>query len=1261
MSSDGQKRPSAPYPGLRPFREHESEVFFGREEQVGDMLAKLEDHRFLAVVGTSGCGKSSLVHAGLIPALKQGLLMDAGDNWRIARMRPGSAPFSQLTAALLKTAALGPERGEDEDAAAYLMAILRRGPLGLVEAVQESHLQPETNLLVLVDQFEEIFRFREQTKGAAEDATAFVNLLLAASDPSAVNSKLGGNVRIYVAITMRSDFIGDCALFMGFPEAINDSQFLTPRLTRDQYRAAIVEPARVFGGELKPDLVNRLLNDMRGSPDQLPLFQHVLMRMWTRAEQDDQADAKRLTVADYEAVGGLSQALSKHCDEVLAELSDQQQAIAQGMFRCLCERGSDQRDTRKPTNVATIRAVTGASMDELRHVVDAFRAPGRTFLMPPIGNPLDDDTVLDISHESLIRQWGTLNEWVVAEARSAEIYTRLEREARSWAEFGKEPGALWRTPNLDMALQWLKEEKPGEAWTRRYGSDFELAREFLRSSEKQRDEEQRKAEEDRKRELERAQERERQAQERAEEQARFARRLKLAVLAIAGALIITGILAHLAWQAKEEVEAQRIHAEEQKQLARNEEQRARKLLARYFANVSKITQESYPVLSLLLAIKAMSTLPMPATEEALREALMGPSNFSLRGHEFPVWSVAYSPNGKQLASASADYTVRLWNLENLDAEPIILRGHADKWVRSVAYSPNGKQLASASSDGTVKLWNLDNPSAELIVLLGHESDIWSVAYSPDGKQLASASADYTVRLWDLENLDVEPIILRGHEGSIWSVAYSPDGKQLASGSADKTVRLWNLENLDVEPIILCGHEEAIQSVAYSPNGKQLASGSDDSTVRLWDLENLTARPSTLCIHASSKVCLDSPIGSVAYSPDGKQLASGSPDNTIKLWSLDSPNANPIVLHGHEGAIGSIVYSPDGKQLASGSLDNTIRLWNIQTSEIRLWNIQTSELLKQACRVAGRNMTYGEWYTFLEEEPYSKVCYDLPYHQSFLEKGRDLAKHGNVTQALEFFKKTLKLDGTSGDIQAEARKLVAPVFIENGQQKAKQIDIEGAVAEFEKAIDFDPNIDLHPRTEASRIAARVFVERGELEAAISGDPDVAKVWFQRAKDLDKTINPEELLEKVSRSIGLKQVELAVMVAQQGELETTIRGYSQPQVFGKALQIPAKQVPATKWNALCWQASIRRKASEVMRACDNAVSLDPENGMYKNSRGVARALTGDFNGAIEDFKYYVDWAPKNGQEKYVPKRKSWIKALEAGQNPFDAQTLEALKTE
>src|SRR6516164_6192978 len=246
-----------PYPGLRSFRRDESHIFFGRECTITEMVDRLALHRFLAVTGLSGSGKSSLVRTGLLNALERGLLVEAGSDWRVADFRPGARPLSRMVAALVD--ALGVKFSENE--LGLIEAKLARGPLGLVEWLNEIEFSGETNLLLLVDQFEEIFRYRHGPSG--DDINAFVALLLASAKQR--------TRRIYVVITMRSDFLGDCARFTDLAETINDGQFLTPQLTRDQCREAIEGPAAVYGGHVEPALVTRMLNDMGGNPDQLPL------------------------------------------------------------------------------------------------------------------------------------------------------------------------------------------------------------------------------------------------------------------------------------------------------------------------------------------------------------------------------------------------------------------------------------------------------------------------------------------------------------------------------------------------------------------------------------------------------------------------------------------------------------------------------------------------------------------------------------------------------------------------------------------------------------------------------------------------------------------------------------------------------------------------------------------------------------------------------------------------------------------------------
>jgi hypothetical protein len=324
-------------------------------------------------------------------------------------------------------------------------------------------------LLVLVDQFEEIFRYREQM--AADEADAFVALLLASAGQH--------EVPIYVVITMRSDYLGECAVFQGLPEAVSASQYLTPRLTREELELAIAGPARVFGGQVDSKLQNRLINDFGTDPDQLPLLQHALARLWSRCSVS--VAAPLLTVQDYEAIGGLAEALSKHGDEVLAELTPEQQRIAEIMFRRLSGSENGRRDVRAPARFEEVAKIAAVEVSEVTAVAEAFLRPDCRFLAAPEG-PLRADTLLDVSHESLIRQWQRLVGWVAAEAESIEMYRRLCDWARRWEQGNAE---LWRGPDLASALAWRQQEKPSPEWAECYGGRdrFQLAMQFLDASE----------------------------------------------------------------------------------------------------------------------------------------------------------------------------------------------------------------------------------------------------------------------------------------------------------------------------------------------------------------------------------------------------------------------------------------------------------------------------------------------------------------------------------------------------------------------------------------------------------------------------------------------------------------------------------------------------------------------------------------------------------------------------------------------------------
>ncbi len=308
---------------------------------------------------------------------------------------------------------------------------------------------------------------------------------------------------------------------------------------------------------------------------------------------------------------------------------------------------------------------------------------------------------------------------------------------------------------------------------------------------------------------------------------------------------------------------------------------------------------------------------------------------ALEGYESAIWTLAFSPDGKWLATASED-GVGLWNVQN-PREIKFLEGHTGA-RNTLAFSPDGKWLAIGLSDKTVRLWNVQNPK-EVKVLEGHGERIQTLAFSRDGKWLATGSEDKTARLWNVQNAE-EVKILTGHKRIIQTLAFSPDGKWLATGSWDKTACLWNLQNAE-EVKILKGHKRTIITLAFSPDGKWLATGSHDNTVRLWNVQN----PKEVKILQGHEGI----VPTLAFSPDGKWLATGSYDKTARLWNVQNPEEVKI-LQGHEGVIETLAFSPDGKWLATGSEDKTARLWNVQ-------NPQEFKVLK-ACEDSIIKLAFG---------------------------------------------------------------------------------------------------------------------------------------------------------------------------------------------------------------------------------------------------------------------------------------------------------------
>ncbi|HAA18612.1 MAG TPA: hypothetical protein DCP28_07525, partial [Cytophagales bacterium] len=440
-----------PFPGLRAFEPQEADRFYGRDQQIADILEKLQTNRFIAVLGTSGSGKSSLVKGGVLPRLTT----QEDSSWRILTLRPEDRPLQRLAEQLDSLDLLDLET---EDSEPYILAQLKRSSLGLVNTIEEMELAHWERLLIVVDQFEEIFRFRKNERITRTDsslASIFVDLLLQATRQR--------KLPVYVMLTMRSDFLGDCTEFEGLPEAINEGQYLIPRMTHDQLREVIVKPLKAFQIPFQQVLINRVMFDLDNQMDQLPILQHAMMRtmqVWLQ-ETEGSAEKPPLSILHYEAAGTLRHALSDHANEAYQELDEYHQTVARRLFQALTVVEEDGRGVRRPQALAKL--VEGLTWDpcspdpattealegyvnqqqdplgmkpyqDLKHVgplgeknvpvqaiiqvLEVFRKPGRSFLLPSVG-ALTENSVLDISHESLMRVWDRLQAWLQAEAEGA--------------------------------------------------------------------------------------------------------------------------------------------------------------------------------------------------------------------------------------------------------------------------------------------------------------------------------------------------------------------------------------------------------------------------------------------------------------------------------------------------------------------------------------------------------------------------------------------------------------------------------------------------------------------------------------------------------------------------------------------------------------------------------------------------------------------------------------------------------------------------
>ncbi|MCB0163775.1 MAG: PD40 domain-containing protein [Anaerolineae bacterium] len=853
----------------------------------------------VAVLGASGSGKSSIVFAGLIPVLRR------EGNWLIADFRPGNNPILSLAGTLIPL--LEPELGKTKltGEARDLAVRLHEGRSPLSDYLDTIHqVWPNHHLLIIADQFEELYTLCQDTTTRQH----FLGLLLATLDRPITDRSA-----THWVLTLRADFLAQASLYRPFADALQGKTELLGPMTRKEFTKAIIKPATLQGVIFEDKLVERLLDDVGEESGRLPLLQFALTELWQHQHQHT------LTHIAYEAIGRVKGALSRHADRTYQSLSSTEQAQAKRILIQLVTPGIGTEDTRR----------LAYRRDLETHWPLVTRLASERLVVTN-KNETGEETV-EVVHEALLRHWEQLQTWLEADREFLTWKLSLQAYLKQWKDTDQDEGALLRGAPLVIAKEKLA-ARPDDLAPAEY--DFIQASVAL-------------------------------AERIASEQAAQQRRVILGIGIIA--LLIIVFLTFSLWitqkRAKEQTEAAETsralrHAEElalgtatvalgQLQLratdvanqasiariaeaaaetrgqqaieAQNEaQQQARIATARQLAVEAQILLEQNPQLALLLALEAQKMANGDERPRAIDQApyFYSPLDTSFQGHTDIVNRVVWSPDGSQLASASDDKTIIIWEVAT--GQPnLVLKEHTD-WVNSIAWNPDGTQLASASEDQTVIIWDIIT-GQPIATLNNHTDGVLSVSWSPDGSKVITGSRNGKIIIWDLTTEQAE-LTFQGHSDGITSVAWSPDGNQFASTSFDKTIIIWEAST-GQSVMKLKSQAGEVFDAAWSPDGTQLASAVRNRTVIIWDVATGQIKNS-LQGHRNT-------VWGVAWNPNGTQIASASADKTITVWDVASGEAI-LDLKGHSDIVWKVAWSPDGSKLASASSDQTIIIWDVAT-------------------------------------------------------------------------------------------------------------------------------------------------------------------------------------------------------------------------------------------------------------------------------------------------------------------------------------------
>ena len=901
------KRPSAktltnPFPGLRSYSPHESGNFYGRDEQVTELARKIKRNRLITVLGASGSGKSSLIRAGLLPKLNASLVGDHSlrSHWETTEMTPGGAPLARLAQALFAVHQnlehrKHPEADPDVLAKAsseYTLmaeALLSRSSFGLVELVKQ--LNSEHPVLILVDQFEELFRITSNNS-KRNYALAFIKLLLEAVKQT--------EVPVYIVITMRSDFLGDCTKYEGLPEAINRSQYLIPRMNRQQRRDIILGPLQKQGVDISARLVNRLLNDLGDEPDQLPIFQHALMRMWFCWHQQGESN-QPIDLSHYQAIGTLSNALNVHAESIFDPLNEPQKQLAEKIFKCLSELTQDSRVVRRPAAVSELMAICETDFDRLAAILTIFRNPHCSFLTPNAAETITEDSIIDVSHESLFRLWQQVMIWIKEESQSAEQYWRLSELA---CRYNKQEASLMRNPELDIAVNWQQKTKPNPAWAARYDDNFQQVKNYIAQSVKQHIADKQQQEVQHQKEI---------------ATAKKIRYLKngLLMFCIIG-IAILGLFSQHTYKLQQKSESLKLAIDAKNALLTSPEQAAyTAILALQKSDTYEAKQALNQAYSIMhrrsvyfIDWQSLNTLPTACSNCRTPKPAEPDAHAATACNASPATASSGYNTNFTLPKILATRKINEQTLISVTSLGTILVGDS-----AYDYDLGIKQTYSLFAKG-------ETPSLLSATDIHHDpaTNIVTIAIASLDTQLRLIQYDPGQCVFSQRKI--------ARDSPVTALTISPDGSTLATGDSKGQVQLVTVIETEKPPVVLTQkHTEAISALRYNANGKLLASGGWDGAIYLYDTDSHLAR-NEFAYHDANVSALHFHEGPTPG------LVSGDRDGNVRLWylynnslefidetrcsnaeivDLEIVAANRLVCATHDGIVKLYKLSEDGLQ------------------------------------------------------------------------------------------------------------------------------------------------------------------------------------------------------------------------------------------------------------------------------------------------------------------------------------------------------------